>query len=115
MSRARSIALFWVNAGTGLTALAGVAASLWGLWGAIQVWTGQLTTIPLIGDLSYATGTPLELMMAFFYTGVAGLAYAFMWVIPPALVIALLAFVAMRLQASPMDDNAEQSNDRASH
>lgn len=82
----------------GLCGIVAVIASMRGVWGVIQVWIGHVTAIPLIGEVSYHSNTPIEPMFALFQVGFSGLAYGFMWVIPAVVPLGLLTIIANYLK-----------------
>lgn len=98
----RMKALSFVNWLTGLCALACVIVSFRGLYGMLQVWTGELTYVPLIGELIH----PLEaesgiwLLLSFFEVAFGGLAYAFMWLTPAGIVLIALTLVSDKLTSA---------------
>tara|TARA_R110000824_G_scaffold194508_4_gene377149 strand:- start:3619 stop:3933 length:315 start_codon:yes stop_codon:yes gene_type:complete len=84
----------------GLCAVAGVVASLRGFYGMFQVWAGALTSVPFIGDLTRPTEAEpgMGLLLSLFEVGFGGLAYAFMWVTPVGMALAVLTMVAYHLK-----------------
>lgn len=97
---ARKRSLMFVHWLAGLCAVAGAIASLRGLYGMFQVWTGGMTSIPIIGELMQPSDTDsgTGLLISLFEVGFGGLAYAFMWVTPAGMVLVVLTFVADRLK-----------------
>lgn len=96
----RKKALSVVHWMAGLVAVAGVIASLRGLYGMFQVWIGEITSVPLIGELMYPSDTDsgTGLLISLFEVGFGGLAYAFMWVTPAGMALVVLTFAANRLK-----------------
>ncbi|WP_075196768.1 hypothetical protein [Marinobacter sp. C18] len=105
---ARKKSLSFVHWLAGLCAVAGVIASLRGLYGMFQVWTGEITSVPIIGKLMYPSDTDsgAVLLISFFEVGFGGLAYLFMWVTPASMALVVLTLVADRLKR-PRTDRLE--------
>lgn len=96
----RKKALCFVNWLAGLCAVAGVIASLHGLYGMFQVWTGKITSVPLIGELTLPgdVETGVGMLFYFFKVCLGGMAYGFMWVIPTGIALAVLMFISDKLK-----------------
>lgn len=90
--------LCWALA-LGAVVVATVVASFRGLYGMFQVWTGEITSVPIIGKLMYPSDTDggTGLLISFFEVGFGGLAYLFMWVTPAGMALVVLAFVTDRI------------------
>jgi len=102
---ARKNSLIFVHWLAGLCAVAGVIASLRGLYGMFQVWTGEITSVPIIGNLMYPSDTDsgTGLLISFFEVGFGGLAYLFMWVTPAGIALVVLTAIADRLKGPRAD------------
>jgi hypothetical protein len=88
--------LYVVHWLAGLCAVAGVFASLKGLYGMFPVWTGDLTYVPFIGELMYPSqaDSGLGLMFSIFEVGFGGLAYAFLWSTPAGIALVALTYAS---------------------
>ena len=84
----------------GLCAVMGAVASVRGLYGMVQVWSGEITSVPLIGDLHYPSESDpgFGLLISLFEVGFGGLAYAFFWVAPAGLALCALTLAANYLK-----------------
>ena len=96
----RKKALCFVNWLAGLCAMAGVIASLRGLYVMFQVWTGKVTSVPLIGELTHPADVEsgVGMLLYFFEVGFGGMAYGFMWALPAGIALAVLAFISDKLK-----------------
>lgn len=101
----RKRVLRFVHWMAGLCAVAGLIASLRGIYGMCQVWTGEITTVPLIGALTHPSqvDSATGLLLSLFEVGFGGLAYAFVWTIPAGIVLAVLAMIARQLEKPRTD------------
>lgn len=102
---ARKNSLIFVHWLAGLCAVAGVIASLRGLYGMFQVWTGEITSVPIIGNLMHPSDTDSEagLLISFFEVVFGGLAYLYMWVTPAGIALVVLTAIADRLKRPRAD------------
>lgn len=102
---AQKKSLSFVHWLAGLVAVAGVIASLRGLYGMFQVWSGEITSIPIIGELMQPSDTDsgTGLLISFFEVGFGGLAYLFMWVTPAGIALMVLTAIADRLKRPQAD------------
>lgn len=96
----RSQLLLLVNIAMGICCMVGIFTSLRGTWGMIQVWIGEVTVIPVFGEISYSTGTSMDLLFALLTVGFSGLAYGAMWVTPASSAFLMLMWVASHLKRS---------------
>lgn len=82
----------------GLCAVAAVIAGFRTLYGMFQVWTGEITSIPFIGELMYPSDadTGSGWLLSFFVVGFGGVAYAYMWLALAGTALAVFAFLSNR-------------------
>lgn len=101
----RKKALFLVHWMAGLCAVAGMVASIRGLYGLFQVWAGELTNVPLIGELTYPRDAEpgFGFLFSLFEVGFGGLAYAFFWTTPAAIALGALTMIAHHLEKPSRD------------